>query len=356
MPALLRCILRITRTTFILIISVYATATITYLLIRLLVGDGYWRVSFINTFAHWLLFPVFGLLPLALVLRTRYVVYGLLPIFVIAVIWIAPYFLPKFISPPTGTVIRVLTLNTRALIDNMQPVEQFLVESGADVVLLQEVNATNAASLLPSLHDTYPYQSDWSNKPVYSDNQLLSKFPIESIDYFELGLPDTRAPIRAVLNIHGAQVAIYNVHLDWPGGYTRQPEPIFGWFFENNFYFRSLLGYDESIRNLQIERLLAKLQTEPYPHIIGGDFNMSASSIMYNRVAAQLRDSFLEAGWGLGTSWPDAGVRGMAGWIPPLVRIDYIWHSDGLRSVKAWVGSAVGSDHLPVLADITFSS
>lgn len=352
MPASLRSILRITRAIFILIVSVYATAMITYLLIRLLVGDGYWRVSFINTFAHWLLFPVLVMLPLACILRTRQVVYGLMPIFITAVIWIVPYFLPKFISPPTGTVIRVLTLNTRALIDNMQPVEQFLIESGADVVLLQEVNATNAASLLPSLRDTYPYQSDWSTKPVYSDNQLLSKFPIESIDYFELGLPDTRAPIHAVLNIHGTQVAIYNVHLDWPGAYARPAPAFLRGKIENNFILRSVLGFDDAVRNRQITALLEILKSEPQPFVVGGDFNMSDFAVTYGQVAARLHDSFREGGWGMGASWPIMRIYGLPSFTPPLVRIDYLWHNDDFRTIKASQGIAVGSDHLPLIAEL----
>jgi endonuclease/exonuclease/phosphatase (EEP) superfamily protein YafD len=40
--------------------------------------------------------------------------------------------------------------------------------------------------------------------------------------------------------------------------------------------------------------------------------------------------------------------------IPPLVRIDYIWHSAGLRALQAWQGPAIGSDHLPLQAILEF--
>ncbi len=352
MSAFLRRSLHVSRAAFVLVASIYATMLITYLLVRMVIGDGFWRVSFINTFAHWLLFPVFVLLPLALVLRTRRVVYGLLPVFTIATFWIVPYFLPKFIPPPEGTVFRVLTLNTRALIDNIQPVEQFLVESGADVVLLQEVNAVNAASLLPSLRAIYPYQSNWSDKPLQSDNQLLSKFPIESIDYFELGLPETRAPIRAILNVNGVQVAVYNVHLDWPGGYARPAPSFLREKFENNYILRSALGFDDAVRNRQISALLEVLKSEPHPFVVGGDFNMSDFAVTYGQVAARLHDSFREGGWGMGASWPVMRIYGLPSFTPPLVRIDYLWHNDGLRTIKAWQGTPVGSDHLPLIAEL----
>jgi endonuclease/exonuclease/phosphatase (EEP) superfamily protein YafD len=41
--------------------------------------------------------------------------------------------------------------------------------------------------------------------------------------------------------------------------------------------------------------------------------------------------------------------------IPPLVRIDYIWHSAGLRALQAWQGPAIGSDHLPLQALLEFT-
>jgi endonuclease/exonuclease/phosphatase (EEP) superfamily protein YafD len=39
-------------------------------------------------------------------------------------------------------------------------------------------------------------------------------------------------------------------------------------------------------------------------------------------------------------------------WLPllPMLRVDYIWHTESLRALQAWVGADAGSDHLPVLA------
>ena len=37
--------------------------------------------------------------------------------------------------------------------------------------------------------------------------------------------------------------------------------------------------------------------------------------------------------------------------IQPLLRIDYIWHSDELRAASARVGEDIGSDHLPLTAE-----
>ena len=36
--------------------------------------------------------------------------------------------------------------------------------------------------------------------------------------------------------------------------------------------------------------------------------------------------------------------------LPPVLRVDYIWHTAELTTLAAWVGGNAGSDHLPVLA------
>ena len=36
--------------------------------------------------------------------------------------------------------------------------------------------------------------------------------------------------------------------------------------------------------------------------------------------------------------------------IPPLLRLDYIWHTPDLRASQAWLGDPFGSDHRPVVA------
>jgi hypothetical protein len=38
--------------------------------------------------------------------------------------------------------------------------------------------------------------------------------------------------------------------------------------------------------------------------------------------------------------------------LPPLARVDYIWHTPDLKTLDAWVERGVGSDHRPVFARI----
>lgn len=337
---------------FILVSCVYVVMLAVYLLARWLIGDTYWQVSFTNTFAHWFVLPSFVLLPSALLMRMKRVAAGLLPIAAIGSVWLAPYFVPKVHPTPEGKTIRALSLNVWGNNHDLHRIESWIRDSGADVVMLQEVSPAYATGVLPNLMESYPYQSSQPDPSRWGDNMTLSRYPIISSDYLDLGIPDNPSPLRLVIDTPAGRIAVYNVHLAWPGGQGRTAPGVFDRVFQADFYLRNALNYNENVRNLQIERLLDIWAEEPYPIIVGGDFNMSAASLTYNTVAAELHDTFREAGWGMGTSWPVAAARGLPAIIPPLVRIDYIWHSDGLRTVNAWQGPAVGSDHLPIVADM----
>ena len=69
-------------------------------------------------------------------------------------------------------------------------------------------------------------------------------------------------------------------------------------------------------------------------------------------LAARMGDSFREAGLGFGWSWPVAAQVKLPAFVPPLMRIDYIWHSPQWRTVTASQGPTLGSDHLPLYATL----
>jgi endonuclease/exonuclease/phosphatase (EEP) superfamily protein YafD len=62
-----------------------------------------------------------------------------------------------------------------------------------------------------------------------------------------------------------------------------------------------------------------------------------------------LSDSFAQVGWGLGHTFQGEE------WKFPLQRLDYIWHTNRLTAIDAYVGADGGSDHLPLLVDLHFN-
>lgn len=339
---------------FSFIVGLYIAALAVYLLLRALFGDRFWWLSLVNTFAYFVFLPLLVLLPAALVFKMRRNALRLIPVALIGGLWLAPYYLPR--SPNAsilaGQTLRALTFNVWGNNQHMDDVETWIRNSGADVVMLQEITPQHTQDVLPRLYERYPYHYDqedthhWNGTANY--NTTLSRYPIVSIEEVNLGTPDTSNPVRIVLDVNGQKVAVYNVHMAWPGSKPRFALPA----RLNSYYTRVLLGYNDKLRNAQISSLLDHLKTEPYPHIVAGDFNTSDQTPTYNLLASHLHDSFREGGSGLGGSWPVSSARGLPGFIPPLIRIDYIWHSDSFQTVDAQQGPPLGSDHLALLATL----
>jgi vancomycin resistance protein VanJ len=318
-----------------------------YLLLRGLVGDGIPLISLVNSFAYFLFLPLPVLLLLVVVARSRSALFRLLPILAVIMVWVGPRFLPRSTVQAGGETLRVMTMNVWGNNHDLTKTEAWLRQTGADVLLLVEVSPAYATDRLPGLSDIYPYQSNQRDETRWGDNFILSRYPIISSSYVDLAISDQPSPPRVVMDIDGQRIAVYAVHLAWPV----DDEAIKSQGVQ--VYLDMVVGFDDRIRNQQIENLLAYLKTEPLPYIVAGDFNTSDFSVTYSQLAAHMRDSFAQAGWGLGGSWPASNVRqGLPNWLPPLIRIDYIWHSDGLRTVAAWQGPPVGSDHLPLFAEL----
>ena len=121
-------------------------------------------------------------------------------------------------------------------------------------------------------------------------------------------------------------------------------------------YFVALLASRAWLPHLAAAPARVSVALLPLPFIVAGDFNTSDQDAMYPALAARMIDSFRERGVGFGTSWPSPGMLPIPVFLPPLVRIDYIWHSPGISTRAAWQARTVGSDHLPLVADLVIEA
>jgi endonuclease/exonuclease/phosphatase (EEP) superfamily protein YafD len=111
-------------------------------------------------------------------------------------------------------------------------------------------------------------------------------------------------------------------------------------------------------RNQQLTDLGEYLANIPQPIVMGGDFNVSMWSTYYRQFVERARISDARAGFGVIPTWSPMRLR----WTIPdvlqpwlSVPIDYIFTRSGTftmgtNSMKA--GNYIGSDHLPVIAEI----
>jgi vancomycin resistance protein VanJ len=324
------------------LVAFYAAALNLFLAVRLLTGYRFWPVALFSNFLHIALLPSFALLPV-LLLKRHWAGSAMLGLNVVAFGWLfGELFLPNQAEGCEGAdqcpALSVMTLNLGSDLAEATPerIYQVVAESGADVVAFQEVNASHAAMIQADLFAAYPYQVIYSPGDGTLGIALISRYPVVEAEPFYLSI--SWLPYqRVTLDVDGRQMTVINVHPP-PPGLSLDPRRM--------YFSRSL---DDMVG-------LAALADNGAPTILLGDFNVTDQSEDYRILAASnLSDAYREAGFGFGLSYPANRLYGYTDTrTVPLVRIDYIWHTDHLAASRAWVGSDVGSDHLPMLAELVW--
>jgi len=333
-------VVRYVRVSILLVLAAYLLGMWLYIPARLLTGDRYWPLSFANTFALYGFLPLLVAVPLALLLRARWLTLIGVVALVVGLLHFGPLYLPKQTPTAQGVVIKVMTFNIWYENNQTDVIEKYIVSINPDLVLIQEITNQYANEGIKALQTAYPYQVHESFR---TGDLILSKFPIVEQGDFALGRDMAFDHQRVVIDVSGQKIAVYNIHLPYPLLGTSRIHTRF-------WYLNAASGWNDKPRNQQAAELLDKLDGEQLRYIVGGDFNSSSQSATYDMLAAVMRDSWREAGWGLGATWPNARVAGLPSFMPPVIKIDYLWHSYGIATLEAHVGPPLTSDHLPYMA------
>ena len=96
-------------------------------------------------------------------------------------------------------------------------------------------------------------------------------------------------------------------------------------------------------RAWQADTVAANISSSKYPVIFCGDFNDTPSSYAYKTVSENLSDAFRESGRGFGTTYVGPF---------PAFRIDFIFHSPGLKSFEYRTIKQKLSDHYPLTCKV----
>lgn len=314
----------------IFLFGLYGLLLLLYLVLRLVLSDTVTWLALLHNIAPYL----FVLLPIGLIVgllgRAKRLVALQLILLVVGVAWFGVALLPQAPPDAQDTPITVMTLNVYPENDDVADAVRYILSRDPDVVALQEVAPGQDWSELDA---HYPHMESNEGLFVYSRFDIMESTPI--------ALSGTEVQ-RVLLDIEDETVALYNVHLTWPFN-PDSDAPI-------------LARYDESVRNADIDALLALLEDEEEDeYFVVGDFNTSDSSPAYARLNSQLTDAYRTSSWGLGATWPAASFEefNVPAWIPRLLRLDYVFHSEDLTAQSAIVGPRVGSDNLPLLVSLT---
>lgn len=223
--------------------------------------------------------------------------------------------------PDDRQVIRAVVCNVRAINKQHERVVEFVRSSKADLVLLVEVNF-DWADAIHELDADYPYGD---HSPAFRSwgIALLSRLPLEDV---RLDMIGGRSPCLAVvarLAVDGQQLTVIGAHPFSPISPSH--------FAKRN---RQLVGAAELVRK----------QTGAV--MLFGDLNTSPWSPYFQDLlsASRLRDS--RQGFGIQATWPVA-------FLPARIPIDHCLVSPEIAVHERHVGPDVGSDHFPVIIDLS---
>ncbi len=176
---------------------------------------------------------------------------------------------------------------------------------------------------------------------------IFSKHPIINKGQIHSTTSTTNSCIWIDVNVMGENYRVYNLHME-SNKITRTAEKVID---DPNLQDRETWSGIKSIikrykdnaavRIGHAERIRTHMVESPYPIILAGDFNDVPLSYLYRIIGHGMKDSFMEKGRGVGTTF--------AGKIPAL-RIDYILAGKEFKVLEHKILKKEYSDHYPVKA------
>lgn len=229
-----------------------------------------------------------------------------------------------------GAELTVVTHNLWGQRHDPDHAREILINSGADVVLLQEAWASDRLAS-GAFTATYPHAAACRNS-----TRIHSRLPIRSsgcvqhppeTDWQNSSLCDLDLPSASWAELElpgGDTVHVVSVHMDWPAP----------------------LGVQACERN----NFAHELKRLPQDHlIIAGDFNAAPPSAALHRMEAALGLSRRSQGI---ATWPAEGLfdRDATPLPTPMIGIDHVFAGRDWQTVSVSRGEHTGSDHRPLIA------
>lgn len=258
--------------------------------------------------------------------------------------------------------IKVMTYNTMSFAMSAvekgvpNPVMQYVDNSGADIVCIQEYNTPPGQSeLFDRLRNTYQYQDTLHGGPGVDCIAVLSRYPIR--DHYLIPI-DSRFNIAGVfcLDVNGTPVKVINLHLETVG-FSMDDKGKFRDIVKGNTprgevrgesrQLMSKIAHSCVLRASQARAVADFIKEHEGEHIIVcGDFNDHPLSYTQRTVRHNLTDCYRATSALPGFTFSRWGMR---------VRIDNIMCSNGLQPYECRVDKSIDlSDHYPMTCYFKF--
>ena len=245
------------------------------------------------------------------------------------------------IFSPSGTTYRVLTCNLDGNAADPTVLKMLIRRENPDFIAFQECSSSSI------LADVEGYQV------VHSGGLLVaSRFPLHDEGARTGADPPHVYPRTHVLlcsaDTPQGKLFFGCVHLPSPRyGLSNVLDSDTGIQPSKN----GLLEEQTRLRRDESASIAALVKNLPGPVILAGDFNTPVESDIYRTNWSSYRNAFSRTGFGFGRTFR-SDVHG----IPFEVRIDHILGGGDIVPARCRIGPPIGSDHLPVLAEMVRDS
>jgi endonuclease/exonuclease/phosphatase family metal-dependent hydrolase len=220
----------------------------------------------------------------------------------------------------------------------------YLRRINPDIVCLQEFRGPKGAEVEDYFSKVMPgYNVEHYTRITgrgYFGNVILSRFPIVGEGKFDFEESSNQAHY-ADLDIGGDIVRVYNCHLE---SYSLSLPRLVKAFTSRED--GKVQEAEEKMRNSitrrpqQVDTVLDDIKDSPVESIVTGDFNDTPMSYTYQQLQRGKKDSFVEAGKGMGGTY--SGL-----W--PFIRIDYVLLPEKCDAQYHKVERKRFSDHYPIV-------
>jgi endonuclease/exonuclease/phosphatase (EEP) superfamily protein YafD len=224
---------------------------------------------------------------------------------------------PAAVATTREETFRLVSLNVWFRNPDLTDAARYIEQSQADAVVLLELTPLQAEKLLPLLPSYPHYHIEHSRMGA----AVFTRWPVLSAESLPLA-EEGAVAARLTLDWRGTPVTVLGVHLNWPLG-----------------------PRNSRFRNEELAGVVKFSKSRREPLLVAGDFNLTPWSQYFSDALEESGLQDAARGFGLARSWP-------AQFAPVGLRIDHCLVSPHWRTVATTIGPFLGSDHLPVVADV----
>ena len=327
----------------------YTGGVVGYAVLRRLIGPQHGWLELVDDLEPWAYAPAPAVAALGVGIGSRSLTAaGLAVAGLFGLRWGRRYLrrTPAQLADRPAAQLTVMTYNTLAWQREGHDLEQSILSASPDIVGLQEIGPHAAKYLSEALAMRYPYHYITESADS-SGAAVLSRFPLRDAVAFKASEKGHWWQ-RMIVETQAGPITYFNIHTKIP--YIRKTH-------RRKWLPQIPLQFLADRRNREVEHLVALLEKVDGPVIVGGDFNMTERSTDHQQMMGCLKDAYRTVGRGLGNTFPSAGSwprNFSAPW--PMLRLDYLWHSEHFQAAWAYRGEPGKSDHHPIIVGFRWAA